>query len=97
MSKATPAPLGAALIRKGESVPPSAPAIPAPSEPVAPPSPLPATAPSLPPRVGTIAVTLRLDPNRYEALKGYATAHRRTNQDILRDALDAYLRQQARA
>ena len=40
---------------------------------------------------GTIAVTVRLDPKRYEDLKLHGVRHRRTNQDILTAALDAYL------
>jgi dihydrodipicolinate synthase/N-acetylneuraminate lyase len=39
---------------------------------------------------GTIAVTVRLDPERYERLKIHGARNRRTNQDILVDALDAY-------
>lgn len=54
-------------------------------------------APSVPPkaaapRVGTIAVTVRLDPDRYERLKAQATGSRRTNQDIIVEALDTYWR-----
>jgi hypothetical protein len=40
---------------------------------------------------GTIAVTVRLDPERYEKLKLHGIRTRRTNQDILVQALDAYL------
>ncbi len=40
---------------------------------------------------GTIAVTVRLDPERYEKLKMFGVRQRRTNQDILVAALDAYL------
>lgn len=40
---------------------------------------------------GTIAVTVRLDPERYEQLKIHGVRNRRTNQDILVEALDAYL------
>ncbi len=40
---------------------------------------------------GTIAVTVRLDPERYERLKIYGAKGRRTNQDIMVEALDAYL------
>jgi hypothetical protein len=82
MSKAAPTPLGATLIRKGDPIPPVEQT---PTDHRAP-----------PPKLGTIAVTLRLDPDRYEQLKAEAAATRRTNQDILRDALDAYLRTQAR-
>jgi len=40
---------------------------------------------------GTIAVTLRLDPERYERLKLYGLKNRRTNQDILVEALDLFM------
>jgi hypothetical protein len=40
---------------------------------------------------GTIAVTVRLDPDRYERLKVYGARHRLTNQEILVAALDAHL------
>ncbi|MGZ5437978.1 MAG: hypothetical protein ACXWXT_09205 [Candidatus Binatia bacterium] len=40
---------------------------------------------------GTIAVTVRLDPERYEKLKLHGIRTRRTNQDILVQALDVYL------
>ena len=43
------------------------------------------------PKLGTIAVTVRLDPVRYERLKSEAAASRRTNQDIIVSALDVYL------
>lgn len=39
---------------------------------------------------GTIAVTVRLDPRRYERLKVYGARLRRTNQEILVEALDRY-------
>lgn len=41
---------------------------------------------------GTIAVTVRLDPRRYERLKVYGARRRRTNQEILVEALDRYFR-----
>lgn len=41
---------------------------------------------------GTIAVTVRLDPRRYERLKVYGARFRRTNQEILVEALDRYFR-----
>lgn len=92
-----PAPLAGVIVRKG--VEPAA-SVPAPDIPVAPapdaPAATPASAPALPPLVGTIAVTLRLDPDRYTKLKALAVATRRTNQDILKAALDDYLRKQAR-
>ncbi len=39
---------------------------------------------------GTIAVTLRLDPERYEKLKLHGVYNRLTNQDIILAALDKY-------
>jgi hypothetical protein len=44
---------------------------------------------------GTIAVTLRLDPARYERLKVHGARARRTNQEILVEALDDYFRNKA--
>jgi hypothetical protein len=41
-------------------------------------------------RVQTIAVTVRLDEDRYTRLKVFGARTRRTNQDILLAALDAY-------
>lgn len=41
---------------------------------------------------GTIAVTVRLDPRRYERLKVYGARLRRTNQEIIVEALDRYFR-----
>lgn len=43
---------------------------------------------------GTIAVTVRLDPERYERLKVFGARRRRTNQEILVEALDGFLRGQ---
>jgi hypothetical protein len=53
-----------------------------------------ATAPSSRPAgvAGTIAVTVRLDPHRYERLKIYGVRSRRSNQDLLIEALDALLK-----
>lgn len=39
---------------------------------------------------GTIAVTVRLDPARYERLKVHGARLRRTNQEIIVQALDNY-------
>ncbi len=52
----------------------------------------PGQAPSRQPRgiQGTIAVTVRLDPDRYERMKVYGARRRLTNQDILVEALDRY-------
>lgn len=49
-------------------------------------------APSRQPRgiQGTIAVTVRLDPDRYERMKVHGARCRLTNQDILVEALDRY-------
>jgi hypothetical protein len=44
---------------------------------------------------GTIAVTVRLDPARYERLKVHGARVRRTNQEILVEALDDYFRSKA--
>jgi hypothetical protein len=43
----------------------------------------------------TIAVTVRLDPDRYQALKMYGVKTRTSNQDVLVAALDRYLSKQA--
>jgi hypothetical protein len=40
---------------------------------------------------GTIAITVRLDPERYERLKVYGARRRQSNQHIMVAALDAYL------
>ena len=97
MSKA--APLGAGLVRKGAPAPVSTAPAPetapetAPAPPAEAPAP-PAEAPArlvTPPKLGTIAVTVRLDPDRYERLKQEAARSRRTNQTIIVAALDAYL------
>lgn len=45
--------------------------------------------------LGTIAVTVRLDPNRYERMKVHGARRRLTNQDILVEALDRYFAQLA--
>lgn len=99
--------LDAGLIaRKGQAVPASSPALPTPSAAqviqtsagAAPPPP--STASRADPTAiptprglhGTIAVTVRLDPARYEKLKVYGARQRRTNQEILVEALDDYLK-----
>lgn len=43
----------------------------------------------------TIAVTVRLDPDRYQALKLYGVKTRTSNQDVLVAALDQYLSSRA--
>jgi hypothetical protein len=40
---------------------------------------------------GTIAVTVRLDPARYERLKLHGVRNRKSNQEILVAALDTFL------
>jgi hypothetical protein len=87
MAKSKAAPLNAGLlVRKGEAAPSS-------SEPNA------SSAPEAPlPRgtKNTVAVTVRLDEERYHRLVGYGTRFtpRRTNQEILVAALDAFLNNQ---
>lgn len=44
---------------------------------------------------GTIAVTVRLDPARYERLKVHGARVRRTNQEILVEALDDFFQTKA--
>lgn len=80
--------LSGMIMRKGDS----AASVPAPELPPA--SEMKAARPA---RVGTIAVTVRLDPERYERLKSFSTETRRTNQEHIINALDAYLRKQGRA
>ena len=81
MANRSPSRLGGGLIaRKGEAAPVAV---------SAPPTPAPAAAPKG--TAGTIAVTVRLDPDRYERLKLQGVRTRRTNQDILVEALDAWL------
>jgi hypothetical protein len=81
------APLGADLIaRKGEAVP------------AQPPAPTPPPEANTPHGTkDTIALTVRLDPERYRRLVAYAAGFvpRKTHQDILVEALDAYLDQVA--
>ena len=69
------------IARKGEAIPSSAPVF-------AP------TAKVMMPRgtADTVAVTVRLDPARYESLKFYGVRQRKTNQEILVEALDAFLK-----
>jgi hypothetical protein len=75
------------IVRKGEE----AASTPAPKI-----DPTPATA-VRPPLVGTIAVTVRLDPDRYQRLKSFSNDTRRTNQEHIVEALDDYLRKHGRA
>jgi hypothetical protein len=77
---------GGLIARKGEAAPTTRPTAVAPEPPVK----TVAKGTS-----GTIAVTVRLDPERYERLKFFGVRNRRTNQDILVDALDDYLGRRA--
>lgn len=93
MSKAVPRLEGGLIVRKGEAAPATAsppPTVSAPSEPAR--SAAPASSATLPKgTAGTIAVTVRLDPERYERLKMHGARRRQTNQQIIVTALDAYL------
>jgi hypothetical protein len=42
-------------------------------------------------RAGAVTVTVKLEPALYRKLKHYGVEHRRTNQDILVDALSQFL------
>lgn len=75
------------IVRKGEE----AASAPAPAVQQAPPAAV------RPPPVGTIAVTVRLDPDRYQRLKTFSNETRRTNQEHIVEALDDYLRKHGRA
>jgi hypothetical protein len=92
MSSRNAAPrLGSSLIaRKGEAAPTVA--VPEPQHEVERLAVAVEDMPSTTPRglVGTIAVTVRLDPTRYEHLKIHGVKTRRTNQEILIEALDDY-------
>jgi hypothetical protein len=80
---------GDLIVRKGEAAPavPAADPLPEPAEIVE--TLIPAPVPHG--LAGTIAVTVRLDPMRYERLKIYGVRQRRTNQDLLVEALDVFL------
>jgi hypothetical protein len=74
------------IARKGEAAP------------AQPPTPTTTPAPSTPHGTrDTIALTVRLDPERYRRLVAYAAGFvpRKTHQDILVEALEAYLDQVA--
>ena len=92
MSK--PASLSAGLIaKKGEAAPITAssqPPVAVMSRPTV--APVPATPKGT---TDTIAVTVRLDPDRYQALKIYGAKNRISNQDVLVAALDLYLSNRA--
>jgi hypothetical protein len=85
--------VGDLIVRKGDAAPavaasariPDKPAATVETRPVAGPAPVPHGL------AGTIAVTVRLDPVRYERLKIYGVRQRRTNQELLVEAIDAFL------
>jgi hypothetical protein len=86
MAKGKPASLNSGLVRKGEAAPAK--------------TPTPATAladtPDIPHGTkGTIAITIRLDPARYQRLMAFKAQFPRRvkNQEIFIKALDAYLTQ----
>jgi hypothetical protein len=84
MAKPKPASLNGGLVRKGEAVPAKTPV----STTVL------ADMPDIPHGTkDTIAVTVRLDPKRYQRLMAYKARfpYRIKNQEILVKALDAYL------
>jgi hypothetical protein len=86
--------VGDLIVRKGEAMPAISTSAPISNAPET--EEIPPPAASGPPPVphglaGTIAVTVRLDPARYERLKIYGVKQRRTNQDLLVEAIDAFL------
>jgi hypothetical protein len=91
LSKQPPRLEGGLIVRKGEAAPAvvAQPAVVAPSMPteIQPPP----SAPVPKGIAGTIAVTVRLDPDRYERLKVHGARRRQTNQQIIVAALDTYL------
>ncbi len=94
MSKATPRLDSGLIARKGEAAPATAAAPPMVAvAPVVKPA---APAASAIPKgtSGTIAVTVRLDRERYDQLKMHGVRQRQTNQEILVAALDQYLKGQ---
>lgn len=99
MSKPTPRLDSGLIARKGEAAPAASVAAPA-AQPVAPAAAKAAAAGAAarpaPPKGmnGTIAVTVRLDPERYRRLKAIGTDTRQTNQQIFVAALDAWLEAQ---
>jgi hypothetical protein len=97
MSKSPAAPLSFPLIPKKGDAAPVIDRIESPSEPVALEAPVPSPAPNSPvltpsSRVKpTIAVTVRMDENRYRRLKAFGSQHGLTNQEILIAAMDFLL------
>ena len=81
--------VGDLIVRKGEAAPAVAASAPIPDKLTAPLETRPAPVPHG--LAGTIAVTVRLDPMRYERLKIYGVRQRRTNQELLVEAIDAFL------
>ena len=101
MSKSVPTPLTLPAIPKKGDAAPAIQSIEAPSsvpQPLNPAPPTPGGLPLPPPPLrpssrvrATIAVTLRLDQERYERLKSYGANRRLTNQEILIAALDRFM------
>ena len=105
MSKSPATPLSIpGMPRKGEALP-AVSSFEEPSQPaVVTPTPLPSSmalpAPAAEPPTSrlssrvqaTIAVTVRLDERRYERMKGWGTARRVTNQEVIVAALDLFFR-----
>jgi hypothetical protein len=85
---------GDLIVRKGEATPAAAASVPIP-EGLGTAERRPATGAGPAPvphgLAGTIAVTVRLDPTRYERLKIYGVRQRRSNQELLVEAIDAFL------
>jgi hypothetical protein len=85
---------GDLIVRKGEAAPAvsnPAPISDVPTTVAIPPAVAEGQAPVPHGLAGTIAVTVRLDPTRYERLKIYGVRQRRTNQELLVEAIDAFL------
>lgn len=89
MTKARPAALGAGLVAKGQAAPAAF------EHPVAPTTPVAAVAPPAQPTLKTPeyykALTLKLTRDRYKALKAAGIAEDKHSQEILVEALDAWL------
>jgi hypothetical protein len=86
MAREKPASLNGGLVRKGEATPAKTPTS----------APALVDTPDIPHGTkGTIAITVRLDPARYQQLMAYKARFPRRikNQEILVKALDAYLAQ----
>jgi hypothetical protein len=89
--------VGDLIVRKGEAAPAVIASASTPDKSAAIVETRPAVGPAPVPHglAGTIAVTVRLDPMRYERLKIYGVRQRRTNQELLVEAIDAFLESRA--